>query len=42
MIYFTQVRTSLVMLGICLVAITGLFILQRNYRQATLLCIGGS
>ncbi len=40
-IYFTHVRMALVMLAFCLVALIGLFILQRNWRQAALLTTGG-
>ena len=40
-IYYTQVRVSFVMLVICLVGLTGMFVLQRNYRQAALLTTGG-
>ena len=36
-IYFTHVRSALVMLAFCLVVLTGLFVLQKNYRQAVLL-----
>ena len=41
-IYLTHVRTSLVMVGICLVALTGLFVFQRSYRQALLLVLSGA
>jgi hypothetical protein len=40
-IYFTHVRSALVMLAFCLVALTGLFVLQKNYRQAALLATAG-
>lgn len=41
-IYFTHVRVALVMLLLSLLAVIGLFILQRNARQAALLAIGGA
>ena len=41
-IYYSQVRSSLVMLAICLAALTALCALQRNYRQAALLTAGGA
>src|SRR5262249_47245398 len=40
-IYFTHVRSALVMLAFCLVALTGLFVLQKHYRQAVLLAMAG-
>jgi hypothetical protein len=40
-IYYTQVRFTIVMLGVCLVALTALLALQRNYRQVALLGILG-
>jgi hypothetical protein len=40
-IYFTHVRSALVMLACCLVALTGLFVLQKSYRQAALLATAG-
>ena len=39
-IYFTHVRMALVMLAFCLMALIGLFVLQRNWRQAALLTAG--
>lgn len=41
-IYYSQVRSSLVMLAICLIALTALCALRRNYRQAALLTVGGA
>ena len=41
-IYYSQVRSSLVMLAICIVTVTGLFIYRRDYRSATVLAGGGA
>ena len=41
-IYFSHVRVSLVMLAICLAALTALLVLQRRYREAALLSAGGA
>ena len=41
-IYYTYTRFPLVMLVICFVTMTGLFIYQRDYRKATLLSVGGT
>jgi hypothetical protein len=41
-IYYTQVRFTLVMLAVCLAALTGLFLLQRNVRQAVVLTGAGA
>jgi hypothetical protein len=40
-IYFTHVRVALVMLLLSFVTVMGLFVLQRNTRQAVLLAVGG-
>ena len=40
-IYYTQIRTAIVMLAICLVALTFMFFLQRNLRAAAMLSGGG-
>ncbi|MDR3638978.1 MAG: hypothetical protein P4L84_34550 [Isosphaeraceae bacterium] len=40
-IYFTHVRVALVMLLLSFVTLIGLFVLQRNTRQAVLLAVGG-
>jgi hypothetical protein len=41
-IYFTHVRVALIMLALSLAAQVGLFVLQRNFRQAALLAGGGA
>ena len=39
-IYYTQVRSPLVMLVICVVVLSGLFLVQGRYGQATQLVVG--
>jgi hypothetical protein len=41
-IYYTQVRMTLAMLAVALALLTVVFILQRDYRRAALLGLGGA
>lgn len=40
-IYYTQVRMTLAMLAVALALLTFVFLLQRDFRRATLLSLGG-
>ena len=41
-LYYTQVRSAMVMVGVCLIALTILLLIQRNYRAAGLLGLGST
>lgn len=41
-IYYTQVRLTIVMLGICLLTVMGLLVLQKRWRQVVLLTVLGA
>ena len=41
-IYFTQIRSALIITILCLIAILVIFVMQRDFRRAMLLGVGGS